>query len=557
MIIKSYRTPTKYGHNRFRNHVFRGVENEEINLVQGVEQDAEDIFDEADREGRRYAIRHLIISPGEETSADEMMRIVRDLAEEFGFNPDTAVIVEHVKPRFGGTGFERHWHILVPDWDRDGDGRVLDTSHNFAKQEKISRLAEHRLGHRFIEGGGAHLQAVVAAMMPDHREVALALAAAFPGPVQPRFAFNHAEAQKAKRFGADLSEVRAIVRSAWRATLTVAELEAELEKHKLKIAVGDKQPPVWVVTNLAGETLLRVTKAAHVTKAEVHIRLGEPNGRRTEDEQLEPVRAPDERDRIFDDDDAGDPGVVVSDLGMATEPERGECGVSPEAFLKGLTAYADRIEVFARSVEREIIPKSVRLESSLRLVESRAEAAIARETNFTIPESYLLRLWRRKLKIAEERRIIARDRSMVAYDALLALRKFPEPGFFSRPQHRERLENAEIKYRRLSEKFEVANGVRDDAAKMVTAWYDHHQSKFQKRKAPLTTAAESAREKLSVVARTRALVRRDSTLLRFGPLGVYNLAWANHHRDQRAQLLWDGSKDIWGIPIEPPTVRVV
>jgi hypothetical protein len=347
MIIKSYRTPTKYGHDRFRNHVFRGVENELINLIQGVEQDAEDIFKQAGQEGRRFAIRHLIISPGEETSADGMMQIVRDLGEEFGFDADTAVIIEHVKPRFGGAGFDRHWHILVPDWDRDGDGGVLDTSHNFARQEKIARLAEHRLGHRFIEGGGAHLEAVVAALIPDHREVALALAAAFPTPVQPGLAFNNAEAQRAKRLGADLSEVRAIVRPLWRSTLTVDDLQAELAKHQLQIVVGDKDPPVWVVANLAGQTLLRVTKAAHVTKAEVKSRLGEAkHGINTgTEEELEPVRAPDEWIGGLEGDAGGDPGTAVRDCSVATESERGECGLGPAAFLEGLGAYVKAIDL--------------------------------------------------------------------------------------------------------------------------------------------------------------------------------------------------------------------
>jgi uncharacterized protein (DUF1778 family) len=251
------------------------------------------------------------------------------------------------KPRFGGAGFDRHWHILVPDWDRDGDGGVLDTSHNFARQEKIARLAEHRLGHRFIEGGGAHLEAVVAALIPDHREVALALAAAFPTPVQPGLAFNNAEAQRAKRLGADLSEVRAIVRPLWRSTLTVDDLQAELAKHQLQIVVGDKDPPVWVVANLAGQTLLRVTKAAHVTKAEVKSRLGEAkHGINTgTEEELEPVRAPDEWIGGLEGDAGGDPGTAVRDCSVATESERGECGLGPAAFLEGLGAYVKAIDL--------------------------------------------------------------------------------------------------------------------------------------------------------------------------------------------------------------------
>jgi hypothetical protein len=358
----------------------------------------------------------------------------------------------------------------------------------------------------------------------------------------------------AKRLGADLSEVRAIVRPLWRSTLSVDDLQAELAKHKLQIVVGDKSPPVWVVANLAGQTLLRVTKAAHVTKAEVKSRLGEAKHGIGTEEELEPVRAPDEWIGGLEGDAGGDPGTAVRDCSVAAEPERGECSLGPAAFLEGLGAYVNRIDRFARSAEREIIPKTVRLESSLRLVETNAEATIAKEANFSIPESHLLKISRQKLKAAEEHRRVARNRMMVAYDAFVALQKFPEPGLFGRSQHREQMKNAEAKYYRLNEKFETANAERDRAVTMVSALVDLHQSKLEKRLAPYKAAADLAREKKTVVARTRALIRTDPTLLRFGPRAVYNLAWANHHKEQSAQLLWDGSKDIWGIPIEPPTV---
>jgi hypothetical protein len=165
MIIKSYRTPTAYGHKHFRNHVFRGEDNENISVIQGVERDAEDYFDEANREGRQYAIRHIIISPEAPTTHDEMMEIVRDLGKEFRFDPDDAVIIEHEKPRVGEGVFDKHWHVLIPDWDRNGDGKIVDTSHNWARQEKVARLAEWRLGHRLDEGG--HHDEVVAALKRD------------------------------------------------------------------------------------------------------------------------------------------------------------------------------------------------------------------------------------------------------------------------------------------------------------------------------------------------------------------------------------------------------
>jgi hypothetical protein len=104
---------------------------------------------------------------------------------------------------------------------------------------------------------------------------------------------------------------------------------------------------------------------------------------------------------------------------------------------------------------------------------------------------------------------------------------------------------------RLNKKNQAATAVRDKGSLMVGALVDLHQSKLEKRLVPYKAAADLAREKKTVVALSRALIRKDPTLLRFGPRAVYNLAWA-HHRWEPGQVLWDGRVSIWGIPIEPP-----
>jgi hypothetical protein len=307
MIIKSFRIPTNYGHGRFRNHVFRGDDNESITLVQGTEKDTEDIFDDAARDGKTFAVRHIIISPAAETTPEEMMSVAKEVADEFDFDLADAVIIEHQKPRVGDGIFDRHWHILIPDWDRDGEGTVVDTSHNWVRQSKIARLAEWKLGHAFVEC--PQMDAIVAALKRDgHRKAALALATAFPNPSKSSAAFTHAEAQAAKRAGVNLSEVRSVVRPLWRTSLTVQDFEAGLAKHSLKLGIGTRQPPAWVITDVDGTTLMRVTKAAHVTTAEVRKRLGEPYGRQAE--KPEPVRTADGRPGIVADPDEGNQSLL-------------------------------------------------------------------------------------------------------------------------------------------------------------------------------------------------------------------------------------------------------
>jgi hypothetical protein len=548
VIIKSYRTPTAYTHQRFRDHVFRGQDNESINLVQGVERDAEDYFDRARQEGRHYAIRHFIISPEAETTRDEMMEVVRDLGKEFGFDPDDAVIVEHQKPRFGEDVFDKHWHVLIADWDRNGDGNVVDTSHNFARQEKIARLAEWKFGHPFVEG--AHHDAVVSALKRDgFRQAALALSAAFPAPAEPGNAFTHAEAQRAKRAGANLSKVKSVVRAAWLNTLTVLDLHDALKPHGLLIAVGDKAPPVWVVTNLEGKTLLRVTKAAHATKAEVYNRLGEPNERRNERADG-PVREVVEWDRDPEADLARSAGDCVSDSGLAIEPGSGNRTIGARAFLEGLKAYADRIEKFVADVERAAIPKAVRLEMTLSTFEQKAHSDIAAAAAFTLPESKAHSALRGDLERADKNWRAAAAISTTALTEWEARAKLPVPDFFGRKIHLMKVEEAKAKYFALDAAAEKLKAERDAASERLSIRAASDAKTFRLAAAPLEAAATTGRQRLIVAQRIRAIVKRTPKILRYGVLAVCHLGVRVLSEERRKQA-WRGDVNMWGIPVEP------
>ena len=51
------------------------------------------------------------------------------------------------------------------------------------------------------------------------------------------------------------------------------------------------------------------------------------------------------------------------------------------------------------------------------------------------------------------------------------------------------------------------------------------------------------------------MVKKDPTLLRYGVLGVCYLGARMYAIDRRQPQMWDGSVNIWGIPIEPPQLK--
>jgi len=73
------------------------------------------------------------------------------VAAEFGFDLGRCVLIKHEKGRVSGEACARHWHLLVRKWD-PVRRRVLDASWMRPRQEKLSRLAETRLGHAAVKG---------------------------------------------------------------------------------------------------------------------------------------------------------------------------------------------------------------------------------------------------------------------------------------------------------------------------------------------------------------------------------------------------------------------
>ncbi|MDF2094953.1 LPD7 domain-containing protein [Aquibaculum arenosum] len=271
MIIKSTRIRAESGPKAVATHVLRGKDNERVTRLSGAEPLLADAVADARAWQRRYALRHFSVNPDAPLERREAVAVFQALAEEFGFDLERCLIVEHNKPRARDTGFGRHWHLLVPEVD-PLTGHVLSSSHSYLRQEKIARRAELSFGHRLTRG--RHNTAVVAALEAEgHPHPAQCLVeAGLTGGALAQAAYTTDQHQAAKRQGISLPEARAAVKVAWAASDSAETLKAALSEQSLAIAPGDK-PGTWIITHSNGRILGALHRFAGVRKAAVSQRM--------------------------------------------------------------------------------------------------------------------------------------------------------------------------------------------------------------------------------------------------------------------------------------------
>jgi hypothetical protein len=247
MIIQSARLAVGLDLAALTKHVFAGPANAAITVLHGDPDTLGEMQHDAAAAGKRYALRHIKISPGAPVSRVEMAVVMQDLAREFRFPLSRCVVVEHLKPRAVG-GYERHWHLLVPEWD-PVRRRVLDAHWMRPRQEKLARLAELRLGHPLVAGrwNAAVAQAMMAAGNDDGAAAVSRLAEA----PRPDSAYTGKQHQAAARRGMKLPEAKAQVMQAWaEGAEDPSALAAGLASRGMCLQAGD-QAGVWLV--LAGQ----------------------------------------------------------------------------------------------------------------------------------------------------------------------------------------------------------------------------------------------------------------------------------------------------------------
>lgn len=255
MIIKATRISTASGAGGVGGHVYSHKGNEEVLELQGCREDLDDMVEDAERHGAKFSIRHVIISPEQATTREEALDLVREYAREFGGDADRAVVVEHLKPREDGEGFERHWHAMIPEVQ---NGRVLESSWMRARHEKLSRVAEIELGHGLV--AGRWNKAVENALRADGRNDLADRVIPLTEGFRSTSSYTSDQHQTAKRAGLSMPHTKATAKAAAAATWSAADggqaFVAALAEQNLRLKPGEKAGVILIEgQNASGEWL--------------------------------------------------------------------------------------------------------------------------------------------------------------------------------------------------------------------------------------------------------------------------------------------------------------
>ena len=312
MIIGSSQVLTASGADGTENHLRFGAENDRVTLIQRTWADIHDMFDDAAKLKKRYAIKHFIVAPYRPMSRRLMLTVALPaIAKEFKFDPLQCSVVEHEKDRTDPEAFNVHWHVVTTHFNPDTQ-HVGDWWQDYMRQEKIGQILEYQLwlldpdrdpaGPDFLIG--RHHDAVCASLRdektPEYHPIADALERAHPlGSVPEGTAPAANVVRMHAREGRDIVQLRKVCNILWREFAASIdridadksidsaaaaefknrakdEFENRMEDEQLFVTLGDKPPPRWMVKDRNGKVLGTLASMTHARVKDVHSKMGDP-----------------------------------------------------------------------------------------------------------------------------------------------------------------------------------------------------------------------------------------------------------------------------------------
>ena len=175
---------------------------------------------------------HLDPHPDHEWTDAQRERYWQRFEREFGLERAPFASQFHTK---GGRTHEHREYLRVRP-----DGTAIRLDHDFARREKLGRIAEHEAGLPFVPG--AHNRAVAAALEREGRaDIAEAMReAGLLDRRRPEAKTTPEQRQQAERTGVDPRAVGAAALAAWRASDDGRSQRAALEERGLRLAQGDR-----------------------------------------------------------------------------------------------------------------------------------------------------------------------------------------------------------------------------------------------------------------------------------------------------------------------------
>ena len=187
--------------------------------------------------GNVHGNMHFQISIKEDVSNDFVFELVEDIKRDYKVSDQHHVLIAHKKERADHSD-ERHFHLVLPY--TNSFGKALDTSWNYARNEKLARLTEMRLGAELTKG---RFNRSVA------HELGLELPEITKGKLHSSRTFGNKAHQKAKRLGIDLAELRHNILKGNNTNEIIQSIRKQSAAEGFEVKRGDRRAVVIIEKN--------------------------------------------------------------------------------------------------------------------------------------------------------------------------------------------------------------------------------------------------------------------------------------------------------------------
>ena len=238
MIIKSKPTKSATGINRLYTYLTERSENDDIRTVGGSKLDMLTTWQDAKSYGRKNSFQHFILSSKETLTNEQFKDCCEMLGDEFGFSTksDIALAVIHTKNRHGEAD-DRHFHLVVKNVD--DNGKTLNMSHSYARQEKIARQFELKHGLELTKG--KHNKAILHAVGIEDAQRLQHLAEGLPAN-----GTRHNELRASKP---ETETIKIEAKELWKQSNDFQSFKDAIEGKGWHIKPGTKKPEVLILTD--------------------------------------------------------------------------------------------------------------------------------------------------------------------------------------------------------------------------------------------------------------------------------------------------------------------
>lgn len=245
-------------------------------LSEGIREQIAELTDLAQASGLKNALRHVHASPPPGANWDETrwQTYWQDYERLMGLEGRAFSGVIHDKAGEHGRPEHRHRvYLAITD-----EGRQVRISHDYARQEAVSRLSEWRDGERMVKGAHNYRASMILEAAGHHAAAQAMRDQGLLEGMRARSGLSPQQRAQQERTEIPRADVGAAALAAWRLSDNGPAFKAALEAQGLRLAIGSRTPTV-VDASGATHPLRGLLSDASMQAGTGGIRLAEVQGR--------------------------------------------------------------------------------------------------------------------------------------------------------------------------------------------------------------------------------------------------------------------------------------